>query len=63
MKIRLSFKTPDVVDCAIEESVECHSREDAEKEVREACKKWVEYGECLTVDIDTETGTCEVVPV
>ena len=58
MKIRLSFKTPDVVDYAVEDLTE-----DEQAEVKSACEKFVEYGECLTIEIDTETGTAEVIPV
>jgi hypothetical protein len=58
MKVRLSFKTPDVVDYAVEELAE-----EQREEAKQACEKWVDYGECLTVEIDTEKGTCEVIPV
>jgi hypothetical protein len=57
MKATLSFKTPDAVDCATEGLEEGEA-----EEVRRACKKWVEYGECLTVEVDTEAGTCVVLP-
>jgi hypothetical protein len=53
MKIRLTFKCPDVVDDALEDVPE-EDRAAAEK----ACNKWVEYGEYLHVEIDTETGEC-----
>ena len=57
MKATLSFKTPDVVDYAVEGMDEGEAAE-----VRKACKKWVEYDECLTVEVDTEAGTCTVIP-
>lgn len=31
--------------------------------MKELCKKWFEYGEYLTVEIDTDAKTCTVVPV
>ena len=58
MKVRLSFKTPDVVDYAVDElDEECRER------ARKVMGKFVEFGECLTVEVDLEKGTCEVVPV
>ena len=51
MKFSLTFKTPDVTD----------QLEDAEAErAREFLKKWLEYGEYVTIDFDTEAGTAEV---
>lgn len=58
MKILLGFKTPDVVDYAMEDVPE-----DERDNVKEVIEKFVEYGEDLTVEIDTETGTAEVLPV
>ena len=34
-----------------------------EKKLADACRRWFEYGECLTVEVDTDAGTCVVVPV
>jgi len=59
MKVRLTFKTPDVVDDAIEQD----GLEDYEVEIHKACDKWVRYGEYLTVEVDTEAGTATVLPV
>lgn len=53
MIIRLCFKTPDVVFYATEDY-----DEDETAEIENACDKWVEYGECLSVDINTDTGEC-----
>ena len=58
MKVCLTFKTPDVVDHALEDVPE-----DDHDDVKRVCRKFVEYGECLTVEIDTETGEARVVPV
>jgi len=58
VEISLTFKTPDAVDFAIEDL------EDYEvEEVRAAAEKWIEYGEYITVVLDTKKGTCEVQPV
>jgi hypothetical protein len=32
------------------------------EKMHEACSKWFEYGEYLTVEIDTDAGTATVVP-
>lgn len=38
-------------------------RESRAEEYRNLCDKWFEYGEYLTVVVDTETKTCVVRPV
>ena len=75
MKVRLTFKTPDVVDYAIEDldpvddqNLEDLGESEAEAEdlkddIRRSCEKWVKNGEYLTVEIDTETGTCTPIKV
>lgn len=57
-KIKISFKTPDAMFYAEEDM----SEEDKVK-FEAIAKKFIEYGECLTVEIDTDAGTCVVVPV
>lgn len=60
MKVRLIFKTPDVIERAVNEM---GIRDVYEKmAVADACKPWVQYGEILTVEIDTDANTCQVVP-
>ena len=49
MKIQLTFKTPDVEDQLSPEELE---------EARPLLDKFMEYGEYITVEFDTETGTC-----
>jgi len=55
MKITISFKTPDAVEYALETL-----SEDEKAEANELIKNWVEYGECLSVEVDTEAKTCIV---
>jgi hypothetical protein len=57
MKVKLTFKMPDAVEQALEDIAE-----DDREEVRQACEKWVRYGEYITVEVDTEAGTCTVIP-
>lgn len=57
MKIRLTFKTPDVTDCIND------LPEDDQYAAENAIRKWVKYGEYLNVDIDTETGECTPIEV
>lgn len=58
MKINLSFKTPDVIEQALEDVPdELHDK------VREICETIIEYDECLTVEIDTRTGRARILPV
>jgi hypothetical protein len=62
MKIRLHFKTPDVV-CETLRDDEIDSEEIMAYE--RMCRKFIEYGEYLTVEISDESGevTATVVPV
>jgi hypothetical protein len=75
MKIRVTMKNPDALHDAVEEAVKEElanadnlSEEEKEEimEIRrneniEKARKWFEYGEYLTVEIDTEADTCVVV--
>lgn len=77
MKFTVSMKDPDTLSDAIEEAVKndvdamgfSDSNEaDALKELRvekvyNLCRQWFRYGEYLAVEIDTEAGTCTVLPV
>jgi len=49
MKIQLSFKTNDVEDQLSPEELD---------EAKKVIDKFVEFGEYLRVEFDTETGTC-----
>jgi hypothetical protein len=52
MRIVLYFKTPDVVDNAIESN----GLTENAKNIAKMCQKFVKYGEYLTVEISDETG-------
>jgi radical SAM superfamily enzyme with C-terminal helix-hairpin-helix motif len=71
MKIQLTFKTPDVVDRALSEycvrpPYNDVSEEDAErleteyKTAKRVIEKFVDYGEYVTIEIDTEAQTARV---
>ena len=75
MKIKITFKDPDGVGNALDESVrnsllplaEQLSKQEFEQlvetrleEVGDKIAKWIEYGEYLTVEIDTDTDTATV---
>jgi len=55
MKVRLSFKTPDVVHHALADLSE-EDRSAAE----EIIERFVKYGECAVLEVDTDAGTCVV---
>lgn len=71
------MKSPDVLDDCIEKAAREQTDslllidEDERDEIRKMralrisklCGRWFEYGEYLTVEIDTDTGTCVIVPV
>lgn len=75
MKFRVSMKDPDTLDDAIRDAVDrsfdgMGTLEDEEvdalaavrkRKAKDVCSRWFRYGEYLTVEIDTEAGTCSVV--
>lgn len=76
MKVRVTMKDPDTLQDAIEDAVKTEVRElgltQAEaaavvelraEAVQEVASVWFEYGECLTVEIDTDAKTCVAVPI
>lgn len=75
MKIRVTMKDPDslydAVRDAVQEEVEKMNLDSEETEalveiradkVNNMTGRWFNYGEYLTVEIDTEANTCTVVP-
>jgi hypothetical protein len=57
MKFILSFKTPDVLDAALEEhNDDCDA-------IEQTAEKFIKYGECISIEFDTEEGTATVLPV
>ena len=58
MKINLTFKHPDAVFEAL-----CNLSEEEQETAQEVIKKFVEYGEYITVQVDTESETAVVLPV
>lgn len=75
MKFTVSMKCPDALEYAITNAVACQSasldmehgeREDHEPlydQLKRVCSRWFRYDEYLTVEVDTEAGTCTVCPV
>lgn len=75
MKFTVTMKDPDGVYESIDEAVKADvaklglPRDEAEaieerrrEKTNEIAARWFEYGEYLTVEIDTDAGTCVVVP-
>lgn len=67
MKIQLCFKTPDVVNDALERSGMGPTRDNTgwmtDGTIKHKLEKWIEYGEYLTMEFDTETGSFTPVEV
>ena len=57
MIIRATFKTPDVLDYSL---ADAGLDEDETAEAKEKLSKWIKYGECITVEFDTDKMTAEV---
>jgi len=78
MKLQITMKTPDCISDTIDEAKrqaweevenEC-DRETFDEEMagtfdswKELCEKWFSYGECVTLEIDTEEETIRVLEV
>lgn len=64
MKIQIHFKTPDALYYAIEGETQYvedeEEKEEIKSEILSVCEKFIKYGECVTIEIDTKTGTAEV---
>lgn len=58
MKITLTFKTPDAVDYALE-----HLSKKQRDKAETVIAKYVEYGECVSIEVDINTGKAKVLPV
>jgi len=75
MKFRVTMKDPDTLHDAIRDAIERQLTaegltdpeerelvmEKRQARIRKQCAKWFDYGEYLTVEIDTDASTCEVV--
>jgi hypothetical protein len=64
VKVSITFKTPNAVADAIDQEID-HALDDYEAEElveqwNEKFKKWVRYGELITVDFDLDAGTATV---
>ncbi len=57
MQFRLTFKTPDVTERAFSDDM----TEDEREQVEAVLNKFIKWGECVTIEFDTETKTAEVV--
>lgn len=75
MKFKVYMKDPDVLHDGIDEAIDAELKasglpddeQEALREIRhekaaDVASKWFEYGEYLTVEIDTDTETIRVVP-
>ena len=64
MKIQITMKTPDAVTNALEYTdfsyIPEENRDSESERIYKLCKKWFQYGECVTLEVDTEKETCVV---
>lgn len=59
MKFLITLKDPDGLDYAITDALQ-HDYNATSDQLKSIAKKWFEYGEYLTVEIDTETKSIKV---
>ena len=57
MKFQVMFKTPDVLDYILEENT------DSAEQIQEIADKFIEYGEYITIEFDTDKQSATVVPL
>lgn len=57
MMLRLTFKTPDALERAIER---LELPEEEAEEILAKANKWIQWGEYITLDLDLETGDAHV---
>lgn len=74
MKIQITMKDPDgCYDCmrnaakeslpeGLSDSEQALLFDERESEIHRICAQWFRYGEYLSVEIDSEAGTCTVLP-
>ena len=63
MHIPVTFKTPGVVEDAVDSLRDYENDDDYDDAVAKANKalsKWIEFGEYVTIDFDTKAGTAKV---
>ncbi len=68
MKIKLTFKTPDVLDqldrkIYYDDDITDEELDEKIDEARSIISKWIEYSEYLTVEFDLENQTAKVLEV
>lgn len=56
MIVTASFKTPDVLDYVLKHEPDAEG-------IEEKLSKWIKYGECITIEFDTEAMTAKVLEV
>ncbi|MFC1453640.1 hypothetical protein ACFLQL_00485 [Verrucomicrobiota bacterium] len=61
MKITLTFKMPDVLD-QLNDQIDPKTDDELIR-AKEIAEQYVSYGEYVTIELDTETGTAEVLKV
>ncbi len=57
MKFTITMKTPDCCSRAIEQ---LQNQDIDTYEIEKMLKRWFDWGECVTLEIDTEKETCVV---
>ena len=56
-KLEITFKMPDAEYFAVQ-----HLTGEQKEKAREVCRKFIQYGEYITIEIDVENQTARVIP-
>lgn len=62
MKFSVTMKCPDALSRAITQATQAADTKDDVEALEVLCARWFRYGECISIEIDTEQKTCVVIP-
>ena len=62
MKLKVTFKSPDALDCALTDARYNGATMEDLDAVTQLTSRFLQYGEYVTIEFDTESGTATVLP-
>lgn len=61
MKLRLTFKTPDVIDQFLDNLILEDDGVWNKENIKDKLSKWIKYGEYITIEFDIDNQTATVI--
>lgn len=62
MKLKVTFKSPDALDCALTDALYNGATMEDLDAVTQLTSRFLQYGEYVTIEFDAESGTATVLP-